>query len=212
MKLNLPKKYLSWSAINLWNINKEQFRDRYYRNIKFPDTVYTLFGKEVHKALETEKFKDVPRYSHSEYKIEVLIEDIPILGYIDSFEESTHTLLDYKTGSMKADGSPRWTQSDVEKHDQLPFYALLVKEKFGSVDKNCKLVWLVTRNKKKTDDFAGLSLEGDSTELELTGDVFTFNRKIAKWEHDRIREIIVQSAKDISQDYTEFARTLTPQR
>jgi len=130
MKLNLPKKYLSFSQLTLWSKDREAYRKRYYEGIPMPDTEYTLFGREVHTAIDTDpKFKDI-RLDTAEKKIAVDIDGVPVLGYIDTFDQHTCDFGEYKSGIRKKDGKPRWTQSLVQKHEQLPFYSLLRQEKY----------------------------------------------------------------------------------
>src|SRR3990167_7252438 len=130
--IKLPKPWLSYSALSLWWRDKPQYRKRYYENDeneKSPDNVYSLFGREIHLLLEkNEKLKHVPRFSKREYEIRVDINDIPILGVLDCFAPKRRSFADYKTGIRKDDGSPRWSQVEVEKLNQLPFYSLLIEE------------------------------------------------------------------------------------
>lgn len=202
--MKLPKPYLSYSSINLFLTNKEEFRNRYYLNIKSPENKFSLFGKEVHKALESGQFPHIPRYKKSEFPISVDILGIKVLGYLDSFEPSRKAFLDFKTGTYKPDGSPRWTELEVQKSLQLPFYSLLLQQKFGTVQNLCKLVWLITRSKKKFIEFEGHQLESESDELELTGEFKVFNRRIEQFERDTIRELIVKTAQEISEDYQNY--------
>src|SRR3990167_5504955 len=149
MKFTLPKKYLSYSALNLWWKDKNKYRRRYYENIIEPDNAYSLFGRETHKLLEEdENLKHVPRLSKSEFQINIKIADVPIYGILDCFGPTRHSFWDFKTGIRKEDGSPRWSQIEVEQSLQLPFYSLLIEEKFGKVHPTCKLIWLETRWKQ----------------------------------------------------------------
>lgn len=199
----LPKDYLSYSAITLWSKDKAKFRRRYYENIKDKDTVYTLFGKEVHAQIE----KD-PKFAHirlpiAEQRMSVHIEGVPILGYIDTFDDVTCDFGEYKTAILNSDGSSKWTQLTVQKHDQLPFYSLLIQEKFGKKINKTFLVWLETVFKDNVRSIGGVKLGGER-ELVLTGKHEIFHRKMFQYDRDRIREWIIQSAKEISDDYQEW--------
>ena len=206
MKLILPKKYLSYSALSLWKKDKHLFQQKYYEGIELPDTRYTLFGKEIALALESGKYPQVPRYKKSEYAMNVLIEDIPILGYLDSFSPQRRAFLEYKSGIRHLNGDARWTQLAVQQWDQLPFYSLLIKEKFGRVQNQCKLIWLETRNKEVQEQIGSHVVETYSNELELTGHMEIFKRSIEEWERDRMREWIIKSALEISKDYATFKK------
>lgn len=204
-KYVLPKEYLSYSAISLWYKDEEAFRARYYRNEPVHDNAYSIFGREVHKKLETNKeLKHIPRLPIAEKAIKVKIEDLPLLGYIDGFCDKTFAFLDYKSGIRKADGSPRWTQLEVQKLEQLPFYAMLIKAKYGKVDKNSQLIWLETQWKEEEYTVGSQTLTGESNVLELTGYYEVFDRKIPKWEIDRITEWTLDGAEEISEDYQNY--------
>jgi len=206
--MELPRDYLSYSAISLFWKNKEQFRQRYYLNEKIPDTRYTLYGREVHKVLEEDTgLKTIPRLKHPEYPISVEISDVPIYGIIDSFGATRRSFIDYKSGIRKEDGSPRWTQVEVEKLDQLPFYATLIQEKFGKVHPVCKLVWLETAWNKIKEKVGSMEIDGEGNILGLTGHYEVFKREIYPQEIKRMKEWIGESANLISNDYTEWKKT-----
>src|SRR3990167_8851286 len=84
--LYLPKPWLSFSALDLWQRDKARFRRRYYENIKELDTVYTLFGRAVHAAIDKDPAYEKIRLPIAEKKIEVEICGVPLLGYIDTFD------------------------------------------------------------------------------------------------------------------------------
>lgn len=198
MDYKLPKPYLSYSAMTLFLKDKAAFRLKYYEGIKPPETKYTLFGHEVHLALQYGKYPHIPRYYKPEFKIETMVDDIPVLGVLDSFSLATRAFLDYKTSKNK------WSDVDVQKLDQLPFYSVLVENKFGKVQPTCKVVVLETQPKMKKIEFDGHTLEGETDELELTGYHQVFRRKIEPWERDRMRGIIIETAKAISIDYEAY--------
>src|SRR3990167_1914351 len=125
--LQLPKGYLSNSAIDLWEKDKPRYRKRYYLGEKSGDTVFTYFGKEIHKQIEEKKIK-VPRYNKPEHRILTEIEGVPILAILDSFHDKRFAFLDYKTG-----GEGKWNQVKVQQLEQLPFYSTVVKASCGSV-------------------------------------------------------------------------------
>jgi len=200
MTYTLPKPYLSYSAISLFYKNKQQFRDRYYLNKKTPDSVFVLFGKEIHKALEKneEKLSHIPRYPVSELEVRTEIGGVPILAYIDSFHPEEKRILDFKT-SMKP-----WTQKEVDTLMQLPFYSELIFREYGSVHPQTKIVWLETMLVPST----GLLSNGDR--LELTGKHEVFEREITQAERDHVVAWVIQAAEQISDDYSEFLKGRTP--
>jgi len=199
--LQLPREYLSYSAIHLFEKDKEQFRARYYRDEKQRDTVYSLFGREVHSKIEEnpDLFENIPTYDQKELKLEANIDGVPVLGYIDSFCSDCYTFADYKTGIRKADGTPRWDAIEVQKLNQLPFYSLLIQENYSKVAEKCRVVWLETQFKEEDQ-----MLTSKDPELELTGHFEIFEREIEPWERDRIREWTLENAKAISEDYKQY--------
>lgn len=207
--LNLPKKRLSYSQVNLWNKNKEQYRTRYYRNEPLPENAEMIFGKTIAKRLEDNdpELAFIPRYDKAEHGIEVEIDGVMVQGYIDSFDPVKKKFREYKTGHLNLKGFPPWDIVAVHKHEQLPFYSLLIEETEGTVDPICHLDWIETEFKNKTIEFDGLTLETQSRDLFLTGRIETFERKIEPWERKRIREMIVRVAHEISADYTTFQNT-----
>lgn len=204
--IHLPKPYLSYSALSLWKRDPVAFRAKYYDGVTQPETRYTIFGSEVHKLIEDGGMKHVPRYKKAEYAIEVVMDGIPVMGYLDSFCPARKAFLDYKTGIRLADGSPRWNAVEVQKLDQLPFYSLLIKEKYGTVQPTSKLVWLETAwvPSEETITFEGTTLTRMDQKLALTGTVEVFKRRIDEHERIRMRSWIIESAKEISEDYSLF--------
>lgn len=208
MHYTLPKKYLSYSAITLWNKNKEQFRSKYYLGEEGPITPYMLFGKEIAALLEQDdmSLRHIPRYKYPEHEIKVMVKGIPVIGYLDSFSKQLKTFIEYKTGILSPTGEVPWNDAKVAKHDQLPFYSYLIKKKYGKVTCKCRLVWLETRWKTETQVFDGHELSGDSKQLELTGYKKVFTRTIREWERNRIEDMIIKAAEEISKDYEEYRR------
>lgn len=193
--LNLPRDYLSYSALSLWTKNKDAFRKKYYEGVEPKETRFSLFGKEVHSQLEHGALKKVPRYKEAEFPIKTEIEGVPVYGIIDSFDPRGKRFLDFKSGIRKPDGSPRWDDLAVISLDQLPFYSLMIETMFGRVHPLCKLIWLETRslpNKGR--------VSVDDARLVLTGDFHIFKRVIEPWERERMREWIVTEAEAISKD------------
>lgn len=206
MEIILPKKYLSYSQIDLWNKNKGEYRLRYYEGKKSPDTVYTFFGRETHELIDTDpKFADI-RLPKSEHRMSVKVNGIPIVGYIDTYCPDTHNFGEYKTGVRKPDGKPRWTQYDVEMHEQLPFYSLLLQEKYGVKINSTYLVWLETEFEEEIKTIGKVRIEL-GRKLKLTGHIEKFNRKIYQYDRDRVKKKIIRSAKEISKDYATWKRS-----
>lgn len=212
MTYNLPRGYLSYSAIMLWVKNPEAYRKRYYENEPQNESVPMIFGKKIAEVLESRDYKEfpelakVPFYPVSEYPIVIDVAGVPVKAYLDLWEPETFTFGEVKTG-----GSTAWDLVKVMKHEQLPFYSLLIKEAHGKVNPKVNLIWLETRYKRVMEKIGSRTLECDGRDLELTGRMEVFERRIAEWERKRIKKLILQSAQEITDDYNAFLKT-TPQK
>lgn len=203
MKYNLPRGYLSYSAWQLWLQDKNRFRKKYYEGIDDFQTVETIFGKKIAKQLEKDG-----SIKGSEYRISVkLNRDIKLLGYLDEFDEETLAITEYKTGHKNLKGQAPWNNLKVRRHKQLVFYCLLVKLKFKKYNPKVKLKWLETRFKKETREFAGHVITVQTRELELTGAVEEFDRRVANWELQNLKKEVILAVKQISEDYTSWQKT-----
>ncbi len=150
--------------------------------------------------------RHIPRYDKPEHKIEIDLDGIKVMGYLDSFGEKECCFLDYKTGHLSKDGKVPWDRVKVAKHEQLPFYSMLIKEKYGKVRNSCEIVWLETAFKKKKKFVMGNEMESDTEELYLTGKMVIFKRTVLEWERKKIKEDIKKIAKEISIDYETYCK------
>lgn len=212
MELHLPKPYISYSQLSLWLKNKPGYRARYYHGEPSFENVETVFGKQVHEQLEDRDglLKDHPilstvmRHPIPEHAISVEIEGIPVFGKLDSYDDELYSFIDFKTGHAKPNGEAPWNQLAVQKHDQLPWYSMMIKAKEGKVQNRCHLIWIETAFQKKAIEFDGHVLEADSRDLQLTGRIETFHRDIAEWERKKMKELLVTVAHEISADYRAY--------
>lgn len=219
-ELNLPKGYLSYSAMELWRHDPVAYRKRYYEGEPYFSTPYTEFGNKVGGALEEltpdgfekaisfipggEHLHKVERYSKPEYKVTVDILGVPVLMYLDSFEPTDNAILEYKTGIKSKAGKDPWDRVKVRKHKQLTIYSLGIRELHGAYNPDIKLIWMETKWSQVTAavEFGSKTFQQTYTGLKLTGHVETFHRRIEDWELDRTAEIIRATAEQISEDYT----------
>ena len=219
MSIELPKGYLSYSALSTWKSAPDMFRARYYEGAPYLSTPYTEFGNKVGNALETGNLfhsclEEVPRYDVMEKKLEVEIEGVPFLMYLDSFDSDTLAIAEYKTGIIGPGGREPWDRVKVRKHIQLPIYALGVREQFGDWNPDLKLVWMETKwstvdHETKFQDQTFLERRPG---LKLTGRVETFERTIAEWELDRMATLIRTAAEEITEDYKIWKKTATSKK
>lgn len=203
---------LRYSGFSLWCKNKDAYRNHYYKGVSL-HTPETVFGSVIHKLMEDPEevqkhpiLSKVLRYETSEYNIEVPFENFKIGGCLDSFRLETFSFLDYKSSHLSKDGKVPWDKVKVAKHDQMPFYSLLIEEKHGEVDPYCHLIWIETAFKNKTKEFEGHILSTQSRDLELTGHFETFKRRIAQWERDLMRKRIKQAAQEINDDFINWKK------
>ena len=113
--LDLPKKdengisYLSYSQIQLFKRDKNEYLERYILNKPFLGNAYTDFGSKVGEALETNNFKGFSsqeqrtlnkctRLDEFEKKVNLDFGDFYVLGYIDTNSKDFNEIIDYKTG------------------------------------------------------------------------------------------------------------------
>ena len=198
MTFNLPRGYLSHSAMVLWETNKDQYRRRYYLNEAGFSSIETEFGHEVHKKFEED---ESIVGSETEMKIEV-VKGLFLLGKIDSFNDKTLEIIDFKTGHLNKKGEAPWDRVKVQKHKQLVFYSLLVLSKYGKYNRTAILKWYETKFQNKFVEYKGRKLEMAHKKLELTGKELVFKRKVYKWEILALKKDIIRTALEISKDYT----------
>jgi len=211
LKLNLPRGYLSWSQLNLWQRSPEQYRQAYYYGIDRPSNVEMRFGSVVGQILQSGAtgpvIDEIPRFAVSEYKAEAIVNGVPVLAYIDTFDPKKIAFDEYKTGHADRKGNAPWDAIKVRKHGQLPFYAVTLKALHGKVHPLCHLHWIETEKLPYIEDFGGMKMQAtEAHSLRLTGRIETFPRKIEKWEITLMENQIRKVALEISKDYTAFSK------
>ena len=157
--------YFSWSQLNAWEKNPNIYYEMYVMGMEAPFTKWMKKGKDLAEYLEKgtgddEDIKQVadfiPRYKKSEFEIKTKLEEINLLGYLDSFDPDELKIYEYKTGK-------KYTQGMANRLGQLDFYALLVYLKYKKLPKSIKLIWIETET---IDD-----------EVKFTGKIKTFEVK-----------------------------------
>jgi hypothetical protein len=214
MQYNLPKGYLSHSAMTLWRQSKDNYRKKYYSKMdEFNfSTAYTEFGKHIAETLEVPKLRKahpvlskIPCYSHSEYALEFEVDGVSVKGFIDSFDPKKKRIIEYKTGVRK-DGTPAWNKVAVKKQNQTLLYSLGVEILLGEVHPVSTLVWMETCWKEECwqTPFGNSMIEECGPRLALTGHFEIFKRKVEPWELLWMRQEIVRIGTEISEDYTRY--------
>jgi len=203
--LILVKPHLSWSQMSCWLQNPGRYRTEYFENGKKLDSKYLTLGKNIAKLIEEGKHKellpDLETYDTPEHKIECLVNGIPILSFLDSYNKvatidtPANVFREYKTGKVP------WDRARVQKHDQLVFYATAIKWSTGEMPLYCDLDWIETKEtSKETTDFWR---EGDKI-VHVTGRVVSFHREFDEREITRMEELIVKVAWEISTAYQKY--------
>lgn len=197
--LLLPRKYLSYSQMTCWKTNKERFRREYFENGRKLNTKYLTFGKGIASAIEDGTYKDIVPglevIGEPEHKVQTLVKDVPILSFIDTYDAKEHVFQEFKTGKHA------WTQTRVQKHEQLIFYATVLKWSTGTMPKKCQLVWLETSEEVADPSDFWASVE---KKLSLTGKIVPFERTFDEREVERMEKEIVKAAHEISEAYKSF--------
>jgi hypothetical protein len=128
----------SWSQHQSFrDYDKEEWYSKYILGNPTPTNKRMAFGSAVGKRIETDPtyIPQLPR-GIMEYGIEVMMNDITLVGYMDAYEPETKTINEYKTSSPAG-----WDQEKVDNHGQLTLYCLLLllKENINPEDVTIQL-------------------------------------------------------------------------
>lgn len=192
-----------------WLSNKARYRQEYFENGDKLNTPYLAFGKNIAELIESGQHKellpDLVVYDKPEYEIRCEIAGVPVLSYLDSYDPYENVFIEMKTGKIP------WTQSRVQKHEQLPFYATALKWSVGKIPEYCDLTWIQTKDivKKQTweDEESGLHNEVRNV-IEVTGRLKSFRRTFDEREIARMEQLIIRTAEEISEAYIKFLKEI----
>jgi hypothetical protein len=202
-KLILPKPHLSWSAMSCWTTSPARFRREYFECGNKLDTKYMRLGSGIAKLIEEGKHKtllpDLIVYDTPEFEIRTEVLGVPILSYIDNYDSKNNVFREVKTGKIP------WTQAKVIKHGQLVFYATALKHSCGIMPEYCDLDWVET--KEESIDAGDFWRENERI-VQVTGKIKSFHREFFPTEIERMEELIVKSANEISEAYQNFLREI----
>jgi len=132
--MNLPKGYLSWSQLNLWETSPQKYIDQYIYGKSQFENKEMRFGKAFAEMLESGGSPDptldhIARMLHKrkwqEAELNVELDGIKLKAIFDSSDKTGFD--EYKTGKTP------WSIQRVEMHGQLDFYALTFKLEFGFI-------------------------------------------------------------------------------
>lgn len=202
-KLILPKPHLSSSQLDCWLSNPVRYRKEYFECGDKLDTKYLRFGSGIHEMIENGTYKellpDLIVYDKHEHEIRCEVKGVPILSYIDSYNEAENVFRDTKTGKIP------WTKAKVIKHRQLLFYATALKWSTGKIPEYCHLDWIETKEGSvESEDF----WRSNEKQLNVTGKVVSFYRAFDEREIEKMEDLIVKVANEISEAYQEFIKEI----
>lgn len=133
-----------WSEYSLWKRSKRDWYKQYGIGAgrgSGPESPELRFGKEFAEELE----KGINRFGivlpeHPEYHIATKIKKQAIAGTLDGWSPSRRLLTEFKTGAQP------WTQTRVDKHGQLDWYAymLYMSEALSPNMLHIELTWFPT--------------------------------------------------------------------
>ena len=208
----------------MWLRSEARYRREYFDSTHKLDTKYLRFGGAFATMLEdmevifartnnrqlaieelareypmTENMKavlmEIEIEGISEYEIKTKVMGIvPCFSKVDKYDPINNVLREYKTGKIP------WTQAKVQKHDQLVFYATMLKWEGKPVPEYCDLDWIET---KETEQVAEDFWREQPKILDVTGRILSFRREFDEREIERMQDLIVQVATEISEAYKE---------
>lgn len=179
--ITLPRGYLSWTQLNLWEKNPRQYERIYFMGEQPPKSMYMAFGSEVaddaeNGTSERESVKALnmllPTYKTVEHKIDAEIKTqqglLRVHGRLDTYEPIRFR--ERKTGTVG------WTQAKVNRHGQIDFYYMLVYLSTGKLPTEAWLDYAETR----VNDDGDLELTGNHESYDATRTMADVLRMIAR--------------------------------
>jgi hypothetical protein len=202
-KLILPKPHISWSQLYCWTTSKERYRREYFECGHKLDTKYLRFGSGIHEMIENgthkELLPDLIVYEKNEFEIKCDVKGVPTFSILDSYDPVKNVFRDTKTGKIP------WTKQKVYKSGQLVFYATTLKWSTGKMPEYGDLDWIQTKE-------GGMEVEdfwrSNEKQLNVTGLVKSFHREFDEREIERMEDLIVKVANEISEAYQAFLKEI----
>lgn len=119
---------------------------------------------------------------------------VPILCFFDKYITRNGCLQEYKTGLQP------WTMARVQKHEQLPFYGVGLRWSGKILPEYADLHWIETIEiEQERVDF----WRDGAKIIMATGKIKTFHRELDEREFDRMEDLIIRVAWEISDAYQE---------
>ncbi len=117
---------------------------------------------------------------------------VPILAFLDKYRSRDGSIGEYKTGLQP------WTLARVQKHDQLPFYGAGLKASGKPMPEYADLHWVET--KEVATEHVDFWRDGNKV-IMATGKIKTFHRELDPREFERVEDLIIRVAWEISDAY-----------
>lgn len=159
--------HLSWSQYSCFMRSPADYIMRYFYGNNRENPAMML-GKTVAEMLETDAEQDdvmldtlrimLPQYQHREYKLEAILNGVPLLGFMDGFDSDPIEIAEFKTGK-------HWDQDMADQTEQLTMYALMLHLKTGIRPEAMpmRLIWMPT--------------EWNDGDPKLTGEIISFKTR-----------------------------------
>lgn len=181
--ITLPRGYLSWTQLTLWEKNPRQYERIYFYGEEPPKSMYMTFGSEVaddaeNGTSERESVKALnmilPTYKVAEHKIDAEIKTpkgiLRLHGRLDQYDPKPLRFRERKTGTVP------WTQAKVARHGQIDYYYMLVYLSKGKLPTEAWLDWAQT----EVDEYGTLQLTGHHAEFNASRTMTDVLRMIAR--------------------------------
>lgn len=205
--MNLPIKdkhgnsYLSYSAINTFLKDREQFIKTYILKEPFIGNAYTNFGSKVGKAIELNDYStfkpseqeiltSLKRFDEFEKRIMLNFDSFYLVGYMDSNTFDLTKITDYKTG-----GAGKEFQYSQFDYIQMCYYALGIRQETGIQVKEATVQFIRRGGNHKT----GLFVANEKP-IEIPIDLSEDRLKFVYWN-------TIKVAKEIEIFYENYLHT-----
>jgi len=199
--MRLPRGYLSWSQLTLWEHSELDYAAKYI--LHQPQRVNSgiIYGKYVADSLDgadddetiTKLRSNLPAYDRREHAIEAQWKGVRLVGRLDTYRTADHAFREYKTGRRDRFGKPAWTLAKAKEHGQIRFYAFMLWIKTRKLPPPAFLDWIETEVRE--DGTVGLADNIESFEVHITMDMLL-----------DIGSRIERAANEISKQYDNYLK------
>lgn len=189
---------LSWSAVWLFETDRERWYNKYVLGEKEKPTKEMEFGKVVGEKLASDPLfmPHVVRYDTFELPLTCMFDGIPLIGYIDTSKLDLKKHREYKTGKKP------WTQKRADEHGQVTMYSLMlfILYKIEPEDLEWHLDWMPTIDVEPDHD----SLDSFLNSKSKTTIGFVDQKDVRSFLTKRTRTDIVRFGARIRRIYKEM--------